>query len=203
MVHGKRQPEDKINETDKSELEENPAMKAEGMDGDGALSGESEAAAGEVPENEKTLAKELAEIIQQRDEYLDMAQRIQAEFENFRRRNNTVRSEAWEDGARETIALMLPVVDNLERALEAEKEKTPLRDGVELVLKQMLDVLEKRGVTVINRLGEPFDPEMENAVMQADASEGEPGSVCTVLQKGYRTQNRVIRYAMVRVVAAD
>jgi len=156
-----------------------------------------DAAADAVPTPEATLA--LAEA--QRDEYLHMAQRIQAEFENYRRRTNAVRSEAWEDGARETVALMLPVIDSLERALAAEIEKSPLRDGLELVHRQMLDLLEKRSVTVIDRPGEPFDPELENAMMQADPSEGEPGTVCEVLQKGYRTQTRVIRHAMVRVVA--
>ncbi len=152
---------------------------------------------------EKSLEDRLREAEAKRDEYLEMAQRMKAEFENFRRRNNAVRSEAWEDGARETIALLLPVIDNLERALAAAVEKTPLRDGLELVLRQMVEILEKRGVTVINRLGEPFDPEQENAVMQADVSEGEPGTVCQVLQKGYQTKNRVIRHAMVRVVAAE
>lgn len=166
-----------------------------------------------TPENEDTARPEredavpqdelLEKAIHERDEYLDMAQRLKAEFENFKRRNNAVRSEAWEDGARETIALMLPVIDNLERALDSSKEKTPLRDGLELIYKQMLELLEKRGITVINRLGEPFDPELENAVMQADASNGEPGTVCTVLLKGYRNANRVIRHAMVRVVQSE
>ena len=98
---------------------------------------------------------------------------------------------------------MLPVIDNLERALAAQAEKTPFRDGVEMVHRQMLEVLSKRGVTEIDCLGKPFDPELENAVAQADSSEGEPGTVCTVLQKGYKTENRVVRHAMVRVVAAD
>lgn len=147
-----------------------------------------------------SLEDRLKTAEKERDDYLDMAQRMKAEFENFRRRNNAVRSEAWEDGARETISLMLPVIDNLERALEAAPEKSPLHDGVELVYKQMLDLLDKRGVEVINRPGEPFDPELENAVAQADASEGEPGTVCTVMQKGYKTKDRVIRHAMVRVV---
>lgn len=154
-------------------------------------------------EEEAALKERLEQAERERDEYLGLAQRIQAEFENFRKRNNAVRSEAWDDGARETIAMMLPVIDNLERALDTTKEKSPLKDGVEMVLKQMLEVLDKRGVTVIDRLGEPFDPELENAVMQADPSEGEPGTVCTVLLKGYRTPTRVIRHAMVCVVAAE
>lgn len=161
---------------------------------------EEETLAVEPEAEEASLEERLTQAEKERDEYLDMAQRLRAEFDNFRRRNSAVRSEAWEDGSRETISLMLPVIDNLERALEASPEKTPLRDGVELVHKQMLDLLEKRGVTVIDCMGEPFDPEVANAVMQAPASEGEPGTVCTVLQKGYRTKDRVIRHAMVRVV---
>lgn len=154
-------------------------------------------------ESESTATLLLEQALQARDEYLNMAQRIQAEFENYKRRNQSVRAEAWEDGARETIALMLPVIDNLERALDASKEKSPLREGLELIYKQMLDLLEKRGVTAIDRLGLPFDPTLENAVMQAEPSEGEPGTVCTVLQKGYQTKQRVIRYAMVRVVPSN
>ena len=160
----------------------------------------------ETPQTEaetEDISEKLAEAVRQRDEYLDLSQRLQAEFENFRKRNGAVRAEAWEDGARETVALMLPVLDNMERALEAAKEKTSLRDGVELIYKQMQELLEKRGVTVIDRVGEPFDPELENAVMQMSAENGEPGTVHTVMQKGYRTQSRVIRYAMVSVVAAD
>lgn len=149
------------------------------------------------------LEERLKTAEQERDEYLNMAQRVQAEFENFRRRNNAARSDAWDDGTRDMIAQMLPVVDNLERALEASDGQGPLCEGVELVYKQMMDVLAKKGVAVINRVGELFDPELENAVMQVDASQGEPGTVATVLQKGYKMGERVIRHAMVQVVAAE
>ena len=111
-----------------------------------------------------SLEEQLKAAEQKRDEYLDLAQRVQAEFDNFRRRNNAARSEAWSDGARETVLLMLPVIDNLERALAAQAEKTSFRDGVEMVHRQMLEVLSKRGVTEIDCLGKPFDPELENAV---------------------------------------
>ncbi|MCL1964907.1 MAG: nucleotide exchange factor GrpE [Firmicutes bacterium] len=151
---------------------------------------------------DKEEREKLAEALRQRDEYLEMSQRIQAEFENFRKRNSAARAEAWEDGARETISLMLPVLDNMERALEAAKERNPLRDGVEMVYRQMLDLLEKRGVSVINRVGEPFDPELENAVMQVGAENGEPGTVFAVMQKGYKAGTRVVRHAMVSVVAS-
>lgn len=173
---------------------ENEAARAEFASAEQALETEPQ-------EETKALEDRLLTAERERDDYLDMAQRIKAEFENFRRRTNAVRTEAWEDGARDTIALFLPVIDNLERALETNTERTPLCEGIELIYKQMLEILGKRGIEVIDRVGEPFDPELENAVMQADASEGEPGTVASVMQKGYKTRDRVIRHAMVRVVA--
>lgn len=147
------------------------------------------------------LQKQLEAAKKQSDEYLNMAQRVQADFENFRRRNNAVRADAYEDGARAFIKTILPVMDNLERALAAESADAALHEGVSMVHRQLSEALEKRGVTVIDRAGEKFDPRLENAVMQADASEGEPGTVCLVLQKGYQLGDVVLRHAMVKVVA--
>lgn len=147
------------------------------------------------------LQKQLEAARKQSDEYLNMAQRVQADFENFRRRNNAVRADAYEDGARAFIKTILPVMDNLERALAAESADAALHEGVSMVHRQLSEALEKRGVTVIDRAGEKFDPRLENAVMQADASEGEPGTVCLVLQKGYQLGDVVLRHAMVKVVA--
>ena len=147
------------------------------------------------------LAKELEQTRAQRDEYLDLAQRKQAEFANYRRRTEGVRQEAYDDGRRDTIEKLLPVVDNLERALEAAGEESALRSGVEMVLRQTLDTLAKLGVETIDPMGQPFDAELHNAVMQGSAEEGEPGTVCLVLQKGYKLGARVIRHAMVKVVA--
>ena len=147
------------------------------------------------------LQKQLEAAKKQSDEYLNMAQRVQADFENFRRRNNAVRADAYEDGARAFIKTILPVMDNLERALAAESADAALHEGVSMVHRQLSEALEKRGVTVIDCAGEKFDPRLEDAVMQADASEGEPGTVCLVLQKGYKLGDVVLRHAMVKVVA--
>ena len=147
------------------------------------------------------LEKELEETRAQRDEYLDLVQRKQAEFANYRRRTESVRQEAYDDGRRDAIEKLLPVVDNLERALDAAGEESALRSGVEMVLRQTLDTLAKLGVETIDPLGQPFDAELHNAVMQGSAEEGEPGTVCLVLQKGYKLGARVIRHAMVKVVA--
>ena len=140
----------------------------------------------------------------EREEYLDLAQRVQADFDNFRKRNQSVRAEAIQDGTTEVLTQLLPVVDNLERAVEAVPEGEhagQMREGVALVLRQLLDMMGKFGVTEINRLDEPFDPMLENAVTQGAPEEGEPGTVCEVFQKGYQTPNKVLRYAMVKVVA--
>ena len=147
------------------------------------------------------LEKELEETRAQRDEYLDLVQRKQAEFANYRRRTESVRQEAYDDGRRDAIEKLLPVVDNLERALDAAGEDSALRSGVEMVLRQTLETLTKMGVETIDPMGQPFDAELHNAVMQGSAEEGEPGTVCQVLQKGYRLGGRVIRHAMVKVVA--
>ncbi|MBQ6175288.1 MAG: nucleotide exchange factor GrpE [Clostridia bacterium] len=145
----------------------------------------------------------LAEAQAKADEYLALAQRVQADFDNFRRRNASVRADAYADGQRAVAGSMLGVLDNLERALSSAGEDSPLRSGIELTLRQMWSVYEKLGVTVIDRLGEKFDPNLENAVMQGTPDEGEPGTVCQVLQKGYSMDGHVLRHAMVKVVADE
>ena len=150
----------------------------------------------------KALQAELEKAKAQSDEYLDLAQRKQAEFANYRRRTEGVRQEAYDDGRRDAISQLLPVVDNLERALAAAgEEENALKSGVEMVLRQTRDALTKMGVEEIDPQGQPFDAELMNAVMQGTAEEGEPGTVCMVLQKGYKLGERVIRHAMVKVVA--
>ena len=148
------------------------------------------------------LMAELEKTKAQCDEYLDLAQRKQAEFANYRRRTEGVRQEAFDDGRRDAIDKLLPVIDNIERALAAAgEEDSGLKAGVEMVLRQTKETFAKMGVEEIDPLGQPFDAELHNAVMQGSEDEGEPGTVCLVLQKGYKLGNRVIRHAMVKVVA--
>ena len=137
---------------------------------------------------------------QKAEEYLNLAQRVQADFDNFRRRNQSVRADAYEDGARELVRTLLPVVDNLERALAAESTDETLKAGVAMVYKQLMDILAKRGVEAIDRPGEKFDPNLETAVLQGTEEDGEKGTVCQVLQKGYRMGGIILRSAMVKVV---
>ena len=153
-------------------------------------------------EEEDPVQKALDEANGKAAEYLQLAQRVQADFENFRRRNESVRADAYADGRKDVATVMLPVLDNLERAVEAAagSQDEALKNGVEMVLKQMTDAYEKMGVKPIDRLGEKFDPNLENAILQGTEDEGEPGTVCHVLQKGYMIGDKVLRHAMVKVV---
>ena len=157
----------------------------------------------EEQEAPKPAEKSELEIAEEKAaEYLAMAQRVQADFENFRRRNESVRADSFAEGKRDVAAAMLPVLDNLERASQAAENSADeaLKSGVELVLKQMNDVYQKLNVTPIDRVGEKFDPNLENAILQGTEDEGEPGTVCQVLQKGYKMGDKVLRHAMVKVV---
>ena len=151
---------------------------------------------------ENPLQKQLDEANAKTAEYLAMAQRVQADFENYRKRNESVRADAYADGRKDVAAVMLPVLDNLERAVEAAAGcgDEALKNGVDLVLRQMTEIYQKLNVTAIDRKGEKFDPNLENAVLQGTEEEGEPGTVCQVLQKGYKMGDRVLRHAMVKVV---
>lgn len=140
-------------------------------------------------------ALELA--VKQRDDYLDSLRRTQADFQNFKRRNQTSRADGYNDGICDSIEAMLPVIDNLERALAAAQPDDALASGVQMTLKQLFDNLKRFGFEEVPALGEDFDPEKHNAVMREQSDE--PGKVLEVFQKGYRVKERIVRYAMVKV----
>lgn len=142
----------------------------------------------------------LETAVQQRDEYLDSLRRTQADFQNFKRRNQTARSDGYEDGLREALTAVLPAIDNLERALDAaEKAGTQdsFTDGVKMTLSTLMEGLKRFGFEEVPALGEEFNPELHNAVMR-EAGET-PGRILEVFQKGYRVKDKIIRYAMVKV----
>ena len=159
-------------------------------------------AAEDAVEEINPLAAQLEAAEAKAEEYLTLAQRVQADFDNFRRRNESVRADAYAEGQRSVATAMLAVLDNLERATDASAttDLEALRSGIELTLRQMRDAYAKLDVQPIDRLGEVFDPNLESAVLQGSPDEGEPGTVCAVLQKGYTMGKSVLRYAMVKVV---
>jgi molecular chaperone GrpE len=165
----------------------------------GSVAGEAGGAAGgSVPSEDDR----IAELERERDEYLDSLRRLKAEFDNFRKRTA---SEQAAQSARASEALvkeLLPVLDDLERALVAaeEHEEAKLEDGVRLVHRALADVLGRAGVAEIETDG-AFDPHVHEALLAQPAEDAEPGSVVQVLQKGYRLGDRVLRPA--RVVVAE
>jgi molecular chaperone GrpE len=150
----------------------------------------------------KKLENELKAVMAEREDYKDKYLRTLAEFNNYKKRTAGTRSEALKDGQCEAIGQILPVLDNLERALEhieADKDN-PMAQGVAMVHKLLADTLGKLGIEEIPALGEPFDPTKHQAVQMVEAAEGEtPGNVGAVVQKGYMADDRVIRHSMVIV----
>ena len=133
----------------------------------------------------------------------DRVKRQMAEFENFRKRTEKEKQTMFSMGERSVIEKMLPIVDNFERGLAAvpENEKdTPLASGMEMVYRQLVKQLEDLGVTPIEAVGQEFDPNFHNAVMQVESEEYPSGTVAQEFQKGYKYHDAVIRYSMVGVV---
>lgn len=152
-------------------------------------------------EHEALLA-DLAEARRQTAEHLDLAQRKQAEFDNYRKRVRAEQADAVSRAGQRIAEELLPVLDNLERAIDhvtAGGGTTDLLAGVEMVRRQLVDVLGKEGVELQDPFGTLFDPERHQAVQQREDARVPEGTVVEVFQKGYVMQGRVIRPAQVVV----
>lgn len=152
--------------------------------------------------NRRTAAEEQLEQAQARvDELQDNMLRIQAEFDNYRKRTQSEMDIIYVDGMAESIKLMLPIIDNLERALDAANEVDEnIGKGISMCIDQFMDVFGKKGLEEIAALGEEFDPNMHEAIMQEPCEdESQSGKVADVLQKGYRFRDKVLRYSVVKV----
>lgn len=133
----------------------------------------------------------------------DRVKRQLAEFENFRNRTDKEKHAMFETGAKSVIEKILPVVDNFERGLATvpeDKKEDPFVDGMNRIYKQLLTELENIGVRPIEAVGQEFDPNLHNAVMQVESEEYESGVVAQELQKGYTYHDSVVRHSMVAVV---
>jgi molecular chaperone GrpE len=146
---------------------------------------------------------ELAEVTLQRDEYLDALQRLKAEFDNYRKRAAREQGDLVARASERLVNALLPIVDDLERALEAAAahEEATLEDGVRLVHRALADALAKEGLVEVETDGR-FDPHTQEALL-AQPSEADEGTVIQVLQKGYRLGDRVLRPARVVVSAGS
>jgi molecular chaperone GrpE len=151
------------------------------------------------------LAGDLDELVQtaaQRDEYLALAQRTQADFENYRKRVARESAQAQERGVVKLARELLPALDSLDRALEGAAQDDPLLEGVRLVRSELGAALARVGIEPFAPLGQTFDPVEQEAVAQAPVEGAESGTVAEVYQTGYRTANgNVIRPARVLVAA--
>lgn len=139
---------------------------------------------------------------QERDQYLDLLQRTRAEFENYQKRNQKDRAQERQYLTSTVFVDLLPVVDNLERAIAVGRqagEKGPLVDGVAMVLNQLLDMFKRHGVTRIEAQDKPFDPNVHQAVMQQPTADKPANTVVQLLEQGYMMQDRVLRPAKVVV----
>ena len=140
---------------------------------------------------------------EQIEELNDRLKRQMAEFENFRKRSEKEKSQMFDMGAKTIVEKILPVIDNFERGLAAvpdDKKDDPFITGMDKVYKQMLTELDAAGVKPIECVGQEFDPDFHNAVMQVENDELESGTVAQELQKGYMYKDSVVRHSMVSVV---
>ncbi len=167
---------------------------------------------GEDPKTwaEKRAAKKQAKLDKKAQGYKDQIEQLEdkvkrqlAEFENFRNRTDKEKHAMFETGAKSVIEKMLPVVDNFERGLATvpeDKKEDPFVDGMNRIYKQLMTELENIGVKPIEAVGQEFDPNLHNAVMQVESEEYESGTVAQELQKGYTYRDSVVRHSMVAVV---
>lgn len=149
---------------------------------------------------EPTIEEKLEQAEKKAQENYDKWLRQLAEFENFRKRSNAEKTGMYNNGVRDTVERLLPVIDNFERAVNAAEDKeNSMYKGIEMILKQFLEILTSLGVEEIAAEGEPFDPNYHSAVMHIDDESCDENVIVEVFQKGYKHGDKVIRPSMVKV----
>ena len=148
-----------------------------------------------APEENAELTKVKEELAAEKDKYL----RLFAEYDNFRKRSSRERDNIYADVKADTLSKLLPVYDNLARALAQETADEAYRKGVEMTMNQFNEVMKSLGVTPIEALGQTFDPTLHNAVMHTEDPDKGEGEIVQEFQKGFRMGERVIRFSMVQV----
>jgi molecular chaperone GrpE len=167
--------------------------------------GQDPAAGGAGPQDSPAAAPDdVTAIARERDDYYDRLLRKTAEFDNYRKRVERERREQADWAAADVLTELLPLVDDLERALQADAETgtDAYRKGVELIHKQMLDLLRRRGVTAVEAVGRPFDPREHQAVTHEAVPGHADGEVVEEFRRGYKLRDRLLRPAMVKVAKA-
>ncbi len=187
------QPEEEL-ATRETEAEANAQAQESGEPG--------EAGEAQTQEQEEDLRQSLEAVRAERDELKDRFLRLAAETENYKKRSEREKAEFLKRSNQALVKELLPVLDNLERALEAagqNQEQKGLLEGLELTRQELWKVLERHGLERVEALGQTFDPEYHEAMMQQEDPEVEENTVLQELQKGYLFQGRLLRPAMVVV----
>ena len=159
--------------------------------------------------NEETPVEEVAEEVTEAPEVdpweekynleRDAHLRVAAEFDNFRKRTIKEKEASYGNGKADAVAKMLPIYDNLERALNQETADAAYKKGVELTMNELLKIFGTLGVEVFGNVGDTFDPNLHNAVMHIDSEELGENTISQVFQKGFKMGEKVVRFAMVQV----
>lgn len=174
------------------------AEEAEAEELQEASGGTAEAKEPEADEVVELLQEEVRSVAEERDQYKDALIHERADFENYKKRNAALEKTAFDRGTEDAVLRILPVVDNFERALSVEPADEKFAAGMQMIMRQLEDVLQGLGVTEIDSSGE-FDPAVHHAVMQTDEEDVPSNHIVETLQKGYRLGDKVLRAAMVKV----
>jgi molecular chaperone GrpE len=144
-------------------------------------------------------SSELQKLRVERDTLIDRLARLQAEFENARKRSAREQQEFREFALADAIKAQLPILDSFERALQTNTERSEFRSGIELIYKQFQDALTKLGLRAIPAKGEVFDPHLHEAIEMVDTNQAPDHQILEELQRGYKLKDRLLRPSMVRV----
>lgn len=183
-------------ETKETEVQSDEAAKEDEAEASGAEENKDKGLFGKKKKKDKK--------DEQIEDLNDRLRRQMAEFDNFRKRSEKEKSQMFDMGARSIIEKVLPVVDNFERGLAAvpeEQKDDAFVTGMDKIYKQLMTELDAIGVKPIEALGQEFNPDLHNAVMQVESEEYDPGVVAQELQKGYTYKDTVVRHSMVAVVS--
>ena len=158
---------------------------------------EAEAAAEETTETVET--PEVNPFEEKYNAERDAHLRLAAEYDNFRKRTVKEKEASYGNGKADAVAKMLPIYDNLERALSQPTEDAAYKKGVELTMTELVKIFTNLGVEIFGNVGDAFDPNLHNAVMHIDSDELEENTISQVFQKGFKIGDKVVRFAMVQV----
>ncbi len=157
----------------------------------------------ETPQEEVTEAvEETVEVNPWEEKYnaeRDAHLRVAAEYDNFRKRTVKEKEASYGNGKADAVAKMLPIYDNLERALNQPTEDAAYKKGVEMTMNELLKIFGSLGVEVFGNVGDAFDPNLHNAVMHIDSEELGENTIAQVFQKGFKLGEKIVRFAMVQV----